>query len=538
VQRLPRLELRVERLALTFRLTYAFHARELRFECNSGAGFGRVFPETFSFHVERHDPAEIFLQLDDLAREPRLLAPNARPRDAQLLVNRMLIALPRYLESVLDRIERESGDARELLARSCGDLAILCQVALRFLATRSLEEAPGLRIAMLHLRKLLARCLRALVVLLVEPAYLADYVAGRADPVNPADDLSEAGFFHILAGSDAAARNRAIRRLAQRAYFRWLEDVCLDEDNSAFEVEDSPFESREIEVRRAVHARGELEIRRASDLAPFLRRSGRDCQRVLFRLEGWFLRQYDVTHAAAIIHHAARLAHGRTDPERALSLHGSRSYGLALLALAFPFLAAAFGYARAPMLFDVLASLELLAIYGGVLWFLLYRFCVRKDLTFFRAGVPRIGAGIIVGYLPIFFIDEVWDLARQPWLLIGSISLLLAFTTLLYIYIEVQRRLADPRVAFARARQIFLLGHLQSLGFGILLTGLVGGFMVHRNWEAQSGAQTFAGQLPEVIGIAPFELYPSAIFLMSFMAFFIGTFLQLMWEDLPITEPL
>jgi len=28
------------------------------------------------------------------------------------------------------------------------------------------------------------------------------------------------------------------------------------------------------------------------------------------------------------------------------------------------------------------------------------------------------------------------------------------------------------------------------------------------------------------------------VFMMAFMSFFIGTFLQLMWEDLPITEPL
>jgi hypothetical protein len=32
--------------------------------------------------------------------------------------------------------------------------------------------------------------------------------------------------------------------------------------------------------------------------------------------------------------------------------------------------------------------------------------------------------------------------------------------------------------------------------------------------------------------------FPSAVFMMSFMSFFIGTFLQLMWEDIPITEPL
>ena len=43
---LERLTLRLERLNLTFRFTYAFHAREVRFECDAGAGFERVFPET------------------------------------------------------------------------------------------------------------------------------------------------------------------------------------------------------------------------------------------------------------------------------------------------------------------------------------------------------------------------------------------------------------------------------------------------------------------------------------------------------------
>ncbi len=521
-------------------MTYAFHARELRFERDAGSGFARVFPETFSFHVDRHDPAEIFLQLDDLARKPRLLAPEASRRDSQLLVSRLLIGLPRYLEGILDRLEADPRLQPQLLARSYGDVAITAQVVQRFLGRREGDEGPGLRIAGLHLRKLLARCLRGLLEHRVEPAYLEAYVAGRVDPVEPADDLSEAGFFHILESGEPAAVNRAVVRLAQRAYFRWLEEVCLDESNGAFEVEDSPFESRELEVRRAVHAQRGLEIRRGRDLAPFLRLPGnRDCRRVLGRLEAWFLRQYDITHAAAVIHHTAQLARAADDSETLLSHHGARGYLLSLLGLATPFGAAAVGYERAPLLFDALASAELLLVYAAVLWFLFYRFCWKKDLTFFRAGVPRIGAGIIVGYLPIFFIDEAWDLARQSWLVIVSISLLLGFTTLLYLYIEVQRRLADPRVAFARARQIFLLGHLQSFGFGILLTGLVGGFMVERNWQLSTSAPAaFAGQLPEVIGIAPFLLYPSAVLLMSFMAFFIGTFLQLMWEDLPITEPL
>ncbi len=183
----------------------------------------------------------------------------------------------------------------------------------------------------------------------------------------------------------------------------------------------------------------------------------------------------------------------------------------------------------------------------ATLWFLAYRFCWKRDLSFFHASVPRIAAGIIVGYLPIFFIDEIWGLAGRGWFTLGSVSLLLGFMTLLYIYIEVQRRLGEPDLAFARARQIFLLGVLQAFGAGLLITGLVGGFMALRNWGAEgvesidalaAALPPVVGELPRILGVAPLYTFPSAVLLMTFLSFFIGTFLQLMWEDLPITEPL
>jgi hypothetical protein len=46
------------------------------------------------------------------------------------------------------------------------------------------------------------------------------------------------------------------------------------------------------------------------------------------------------------------------------------------------------------------------------------------------------------------------------------------------------------------------------------------------------------GSLPHVVGVAPLYAFPSAVLLMTFLSFFIGIFLQLMWEELPITEPL
>ena len=82
----------------------------------------------------------------------------------------------------------------------------------------------------------------------------------------------------------------------------------------------------------------------------------------------------------------------------------------------------------------------------------------------------------------------------------------------------------------------------------MLVTSLLGPLMAVRNWGPQmsagsmellrTAAPPFLGELPRIIGIEPFLAFPTAVLLMSFLAFFIGTFLQLLWEELPITEPL
>jgi hypothetical protein len=532
-----------------FRFTYAFHAREVRFECDAGKGFTRVFPETFSFRPDRHDPAELYLQLDDLLRKPRLLSPRAGRRDAEALLTRLAIGTPRYLERVLDRLEGEGRIDGAALTRVYEDVALLAQTTARFISERTGDESPGTRMASFHLRKLLFRCLCRLVDRRVTPEYREAYAAGKVDPFDPADDLSEAGFFYTMEGGDQDAVNRSLVRLAERAFHRWLEDVCLDEDNRAFEVEDTPFADRETEVRRAVAREGAAEILRSRDLTPFLRRPGnRDTLRVLRKLGTFFLHQYDVHHAAVMLHHATAMERGEVHPQRVLSRHRTRNYIAALGALASPSIVGIFAYSRWPRLFDLLGGMELVLAGAATVWFLLYRFAWKRDLTFFHTSVPRIAAGIIVGYLPIFFIDEIWGLANRSWEILLLVSTLLAFVTLLYLYVEVQRRIVDANLAFQRARQIFLLGVLQSFAIGLLITGLTGGFMASRNWspgetglpveELRSILPPTIGQLPRIVGFDPFYIFPSAIFVMTFMAFFIGIFLQLLWEEIPITEPL
>jgi hypothetical protein len=103
-------------------------------------------------------------------------------------------------------------------------------------------------------------------------------------------------------------------------------------------------------------------------------------------------------------------------------------------------------------------------------------------------------------------------------------------------------------VAFARARSLVLLGFVQAFGVGVVVTNLIGRYMAVRNWSPSTGELSLdalhdrlppmTGQLPYIIGVEPFYAFPSALLLMTFLSFFIGIFLQLMWEELPVTEPL
>jgi hypothetical protein len=546
---LPRLELRIERLQLTFRFTLAFHAREVRFEiAKDGGGFVRIFPETFSFNVSRHDPTELFIQLEDLLTKSRILGPRASARDARNLMTRLLSTAPRYLDGLCSHLESTNRLRPDARLRFHQDVALLSQILLRFSETHDLGDSRQVRVATYSLHRRIYESLRVLMSDRVDADYLAAYVSGDVQLIDPSDDSSESGFFQVLETGEGEAVNRMIVRMAERAFYLWLEGVCLDEENQAFEKEDSPFADRETEVLAAIAVSGTNQIERSIDLVPFLRRSDRNCQRILGKLERWFLRIYDIEHSSAIIHHAATLASGENLSDRALTWHTPRILTGLLGLLVAPFVAAAVGYERAPEFFDVLCSAEVLVINAAAMWFLLYRFCWKRDLSFFHASVPRIGAGIIVGYLPVFLIDEVWDLASRPNLALNAVVLMLGLVTLLYVYVEIARRITDSAVAFSRARAIFLLGVVEAFGAGIVMTGLVGPFMVTRNWSPIGGEVSIevlreslplmVGQLPYVVGFAPLYAFPSALLLMTFLSFFIGIFLQLMWEELPITEPL
>ena len=521
----------------------------MRFERVGAGGFEPLFPETFSFHLERHDPFELQLQLEDLWTDPRRLGAGVTRRDAQEFVRRLLAAAPGYVEALLDQLDREGRLTGAASVRVHSDVIVLGRVFARFLREKELEAHPETRFARFHLRKLVWRASWALVQARIGTERLERWMASGATSDLRATGFTERAMLEALATGSEDELAPLLLLFAERAFHRWLEDTCLDVANEAFESEDSPFGDREQEVLAVVSVDPERRLRRVAHLSPFLRRAGsRDCLRLLHELGAWFLRQYDTPRAAALIRFEEDLSRGRASrPSKILSLHSTSAYVATIAVLLAPFAGATIGYQRAPLVFDLAASLTMVCALGAVLWYLIVRFLWQKDLAFFHSAVPRIGAGIIVGYMPVFLIDEVWDLARRPWFPLGVTAALMGTTTLLYIYVEVRGRIRDPREAFARARRIFLLGILEAQALGLIVTSLLGTFMVTRTWgnegaislaELREITPAVAGQLPRIMGVEPFYVFPTAILLMTFFSLFIGTFLQLLWEDLPITEPL
>ena len=95
--------------------------------------------------------------------------------------------------------------------------------------------------AAFSLRRQIYQSLRVLVDERVDPDYLAGYIEGTVQLVDPGDDPTESGFFQVLETGEPEAVNRMILRMAERAFYLWLAGFCLDEENQAFEKEDSPF---------------------------------------------------------------------------------------------------------------------------------------------------------------------------------------------------------------------------------------------------------------------------------------------------------
>lgn len=147
---------------------------------------------------------------------------------------------------------------------------------------------------------------------------------------------------------------------------------------------------------------------------------------------------------------------------------------------------------------------------------------------FFRLFLPRLLGGIVVGYMFLIFSNDVWNMiARLNDAANRIVVILLAITFALFFLLnEARQTIRQARVALARSVLVLMIGILEAFVVGFVLSDLFGAGM------APILGPVIA-DLPGLFG----KLYPRFILISAPLALLIGIFVQLIWEDKPITEP-
>jgi len=177
---------------------------------------------------------------------------------------------------------------------------------------------------------------------------------------------------------------------------------------------------------------------------------------------------------------------------------------------------------------ELLASLLLIILVGFVGVDIFFR---RNYSIYFKLLIPRLLAGILIGYLPLLFAGEIWNTIEKIDVFSGFIiiisSLLFCFY---YLFNEVKNILSDSRIAFTRALRIFLIGILESFSLGIIILDLI----------AKPFIESLDNKLELhfIYGLFGGHIYPKILLIFFPLALFIGIFVQIIWEDKPITHPL
>ncbi|MBM4289676.1 MAG: hypothetical protein FJ135_16310 [Deltaproteobacteria bacterium] len=151
---------------------------------------------------------------------------------------------------------------------------------------------------------------------------------------------------------------------------------------------------------------------------------------------------------------------------------------------------------------------------------------------------PRVIGSIIIGYLPLLFTGESWHVAlSEPWGINLVLPLAALFLSFIYFFMEVKNNLEPGSQEYRkRAGKIFLYSLGVSLFIGCCLLPLIGVYL-----PPDANLNAISGQWPYLwifFGWQNFFLFLKILLYNSPLALLIGIFVQILWEDKPVTYPL
>jgi hypothetical protein len=176
----------------------------------------------------------------------------------------------------------------------------------------------------------------------------------------------------------------------------------------------------------------------------------------------------------------------------------------------------------------------LVGLVGGLLWLGLDPWAALG----LRLFVPRLAGCIVVGYLPLVVGAETWQFigelaqSRGEWRLLVMIGLAI-LVACGYLVLEMHSIIGQSQGLWSRALKIYILGLAWSLVIGLIILDILAPTFKKID-EGKFLSEAQITWVPGLLGEIPWEILIGYVPL----ALLIGIFLQIFWEEKPITEPL
>lgn len=352
-------------------------------------------------------------------------------------------------------------------------------------------------------------------------------------------------------------------KLKWRKTFEWLK-ICVNTESTDAEAKDANLYfaleeiDREEEVRKILWKDNPkfVEKNRKKEISSFFKCNpfeGKEEgeKRGLIYLEflaNWFLKRYDLRTAFEIIHKIHRSA----VQSRSVDIFPKKSVVVALVLFVTFFLCyfhqgsqlkfwedyawiwqtdswdLKVWYNVFPLLFFV--AVESVCLILLAVWMIRF----RSYYLWFKLLLPRLLGGIVVGYLPLLLSEEIWGFAWQveplEGVLIVGTAVLFSFY---YLFTEIRNVVQNTITAIYRGLRIGVIGLAESFLVGIFAQDLLA-----RPFVTGMGKIDDYEALNPVTGLLGGLIYPKVLLLYFPLALLIGIFVQIIWEEKPITHPI
>jgi len=263
--------------------------------------------------------------------------------------------------------------------------------------------------------------------------------------------------------------------------------------------------------------------------------------RILKHSAEWFLRRYDLATAGNLF----KAVNSLSRQSKKTKLKWFRRLSFAVKSLASNrFLATRvimlvamlvlFIFPTVGLDINWMMAILLACLYLPIPW-MMYHIVKHEEPWHFKLILPRMMGAIVVGYLAIVTAEETWKVGYHMYanwkaflIVTGGLGLLASF---MYLFVEIGN-INTKRRTFHRTMAVWVIGLMETTGVGLILCHLVS-----RYFSPESLGLTDVRIDPVKLPICG-EMYPQVLFLFAPLALFVGIFVQILWEDKPISEPL